>query len=411
MDSLGDSSSSIERSVLLVAPQPFFANRGTPLNVLAMVKVLSESGFHIHLLVYPFGDDVHLPNVTVHRSIRFPFVHSAPIGPSYQKFLLDMLLFCRALLLCFRKKFHLLHGIEEGAFIVGTLGVAFRRPYIFDVDSWMSDQMQTCGIPGAKYLVRFFKWLERFFLTRATLVITVCQALSDKVRAEAPQSTIFQIEDFPLGQSCVSREEEVKKLRSTLADVNEKILVYTGNLESYQGLDLLLEALAEGELSGYPDSSPPRLVLVGGNTRDIERLKSEAEKLGVLKRINFVGAKPVAEVGMYLAAADALVSPRKEGVNTPLKIYTYMQAGVPIVATRILSHTQVLSEANAFLADPTPRSLHEAILRILDPATTAIEERKKRASAARELVEVRYSFDAFRQSLLQAYNEVLTEEK
>ena len=51
-------------------------------------------------------------------------------------------------------------------------------------------------------------------------------------------------------------------------------------------------------------------------------------------------------------ACDILVSPRIRGTNTPLKIYSYLRSGKPIVATDLLTHTQVLSPDVARLVAP-----------------------------------------------------------
>jgi hypothetical protein len=63
----------------------------------------------------------------------------------------------------------------------------------------------------------------------------------------------------------------------------------------------------------------------------------------------FAGERPAAEIPSYLLAADLLVSPRSRGTNTPLKIYQYLRSGKAIVATRLLTHTQVLSDQTAIL--------------------------------------------------------------
>jgi len=54
------------------------------------------------------------------------------------------------------------------------------------------------------------------------------------------------------------------------------------------------------------------------------------------------------------------VSPRSRGKNTPLKIYQYLRSGKPIVATNLLTHTQVLDAAVAELTGPTPKPLAPA---------------------------------------------------
>ena len=86
-----------------------------------------------------------------------------------------------------------------------------------------------------------------------------------------------------------------------------------------------------------------------------------------------------------------LVSPRSTGTNTPLKIYQYLRSGRPIVATRLLTHTQVLSDDTAFLAEPTPDGFAQAILAALgDPARAAAV-----GARAKEVAATRYSDEAF----------------
>jgi glycosyltransferase involved in cell wall biosynthesis len=105
----------------------------------------------------------------------------------------------------------------------------------------------------------------------------------------------------------------------------------------------------------------------------------------------------------WMALASVLISPRCEGENTPLKIYTYMRSGVPIVATALATHTQVLDDATAVLCEPSADALAEAIARlIVEPERAAALAARARAVAERE-----YSADAFRRKLLAAYDWVL----
>ena len=82
----------------------------------------------------------------------------------------------------------------------------------------------------------------------------------------------------------------------------------------------------------------------------------------------FAGQRPAEEIPRFLDAADVLVSPRSTGTNTPLKIYQYLRSGRPIVATRLLTHTQVLDDDVALLTPATPEGFAEGILTaIADP--------------------------------------------
>ena len=55
--------------ILLLAPHPFFQNRGTPIDVLLVLKVLVErENTHVDLVVYNEGEDVELPNLKTYRT-------------------------------------------------------------------------------------------------------------------------------------------------------------------------------------------------------------------------------------------------------------------------------------------------------------------------------------------------------
>jgi len=109
------------------------------------------------------------------------------------------------------------------------------------------------------------------------------------------------------------------------------------------------------------------------------------------------------EMESWMQLSDALVSPRSEGDNTPLKIYSYMKSGRPIVATNRSTHTQVLNDQAAFLAEPEPNSFADAISAALYNKKEALEKSKK----ARKIVEEKYSYPVFKKKLLTAYKETL----
>ena len=141
------------------------------------------------------------------------------------------------------------------------------------------------------------------------------------------------------------------------------------------------------------------LVVIGGSAADIARYGERAAALGLAERVRFAGPRPVSALGGYLAQADLLVSPRTVGENTPMKIYSYLASGRPVLATDIGSHTQALDASCALLVRPDPGCL-AAGLRALaeDPA---LRERLGAAGAAR--ARARYSRDAYRAKLREAY--------
>src|SRR6478672_8485204 len=91
--------------ILLIAPQPFFAQRGTPINVRQMVQTLCEAGHEVHLATYPMGEPVEMPNLTLHRAWPVPGVRTVPIGFSWRKVALDAMLALRVWSLLAGKRF------------------------------------------------------------------------------------------------------------------------------------------------------------------------------------------------------------------------------------------------------------------------------------------------------------------
>jgi glycosyltransferase involved in cell wall biosynthesis len=165
------------------------------------------------------------------------------------------------------------------------------------------------------------------------------------------------------------------------------LVLYTGTFEPYQGLDLLFAAAAH-VARRRPEV---RFVLAGGRADQIEKARHQARAAGSQEVVVFAGQRPAEEIPGYLDAADALVSPRSTGTNTPLKIYQYLRSGRPIVATRLLTHTQVLDDEVAFLADANPVSFGDAVLQALaDPERARAVGRR-----ARQLAETKYSYETY----------------
>jgi glycosyltransferase involved in cell wall biosynthesis len=173
------------------------------------------------------------------------------------------------------------------------------------------------------------------------------------------------------------------------------LVLYTGTFEAYQGLDLLFEAMAIVR-QRRPDV---RLLLAGGKPNQVQHATAAALTAGILDVTLFAGERPAAEIPAFLLACDVLVSPRSKGTNTPLKIYQYLRSGKPIVATRLLTHTQVLSDETAILTGASAGEFAEGILAALaDPARAAAVARK-----ARELADRKYSDEAYVERTRRAY--------
>jgi glycosyltransferase involved in cell wall biosynthesis len=325
-------------------------------------------------------------------------VKSISIGPSILKLAYDFLITAAAVWLVITKKYDIIHGIEEGGFIAVMLCKLFRKASIFDMDSCISKQLYYSGFVNNRFLLRFVENLEKWSLRKCSAIITVCGALSDKARSLFHEANIFQIEDIPISSSNQSINGRTEALKKKLDLVNSLRVIYTGNLESYQGIDLLLDSW-KILCNLAVDSKDYKLVIVGGNENQIARYKQIAVENGLADSIRWVGQRPSEEMGDWMCLSHVLVSPRSEGDNSPLKIFSYMASGRPIVATRLITHTQVLDDSAAFLADADPVSFGKAILEALKDRKLALQK----AERARAVVEQNFSYSVFSKKILDVY--------
>jgi glycosyltransferase involved in cell wall biosynthesis len=169
------------------------------------------------------------------------------------------------------------------------------------------------------------------------------------------------------------------------------VVMYVGNLEPYQGIDLLLHSFVR--VIARTDGAD--LVIVGGAPRDIHAYRGECRRLGIVEHVHFVGPRPIRELATHLAGADVVVSPRLRGNNTPMKLYSYLHSGRALVATDLPTHTQVIDARVAMLAPPEPDAFARALLQVILDG----ELRARLGAAGRRLVEERFTYRAFRERL------------
>jgi glycosyltransferase involved in cell wall biosynthesis len=327
--------------------------------------------------------------------LRPPFVHGVKIGPSLAKVPLDALLALCVVRRALGSHYDVIHSHEEGGLIGVVLAALLRVPHLYDMHSSLPQQLSNFAFSGSRLIRGAFMAIERLLIRASRVVIVICPALLDTVRAIDPQAQVVLIENAPgsaEGDSTAAQGEAVRAAHGLQAPT--PVVVYTGTFEAYQGLDLLFAAMAVV----HRQRPGARLLLAGGKPLQVRQAQAQAKSAGLDAVAVFAGERPASEMPAYLAAADVLVSPRSRGTNTPLKIYQYLRSGKAIVATRLLTHTQVLSDDTAILTDPSPEGLARGILGALDDPRQAAQVGQR----ARILAETKYSYDAYLAKTRQA---------
>ena len=374
--------------ILMIAPEPFFEPRGTPFSEYHRIRALTDLGHTVDLVTYPFGQDVVIPGLRVFRCLRPPFVRHAKIGPSFAKLPLDFLLTFTALRRALIGRYDVVHSHEEGALIGVALAGVLRIPHLYDMHSSLPQQLSNFKFSRSRMLRRVFVAFERLLIRASRVIIVICPHLEETVHEIEPRAQAVLIENAPGPTDAPPSPDAVAAVRREFGlAASTPVVLYTGTLEAYQGLELLMAA-ARQVAAARPDV---RFLLAGGKPDQVARLRDQARAAGVEDVLLLAGQRPAQDIPAFLEAADVLVSPRSRGTNTPLKIYQYLRSGRPIVATRLLTHTQVLNDAVAMLTEPTPDDYARGILALLDdPARArAIGER------ARELADTKYTYAAY----------------
>jgi glycosyltransferase involved in cell wall biosynthesis len=373
--------------ILMIAPEPFFEPRGTPFSEFHRIRALVTLGHTVDLVTYPFGRDVELPGLRIVRCARPPLVTRIGIGPSWAKVPLDAALAWTAFRQSRRATYDAVHSHEEGGVIGVMLARALGVPHLYDMHSSLPQQVANFDFRSGGWLARVLGWSERLMIRRSKAVIVICPDLELTVRGIDRQVPVVLIENAP-GSGRTPEAGSGQDIRRSLGlGETTPIVLYTGTFEAYQGLDLLFAAFKR-VVARRPAA---RLVLVGGEPAQVDAARGRVASLGIGSAVVFTGQRPAEDVPAYLDAATLLVSPRSTGTNTPLKIYQYLRSGRPIVATRLRTHTQVLSDDTAILADATPDALADAIVAALDDPARA----EAVGQRARALADEKYTDEAF----------------
>ncbi len=360
-----------------------------------VLQALSERGAHVDLVTYHEGLDMHHERVTVHRIPRLPGIRNVRPGFSLKKLLCDVAMTLTALRVAYRKRYDVVHAVEESVLIALLFKWLFRCPCIYDMDSSLVKQMieQKPFLGAIAGPLRFW---EKLAVRHAHAVVPVCEALKETVATYRPNKVVV-VQDVSLLPDTVepSSEAWTGSLKASLG-CDGVLVMYVGNLEPYQGIGLLLESFALVR----QQNNQAHLVIIGGERADIEAHRKQASQLDITAHVNFLGPQPVSDLASYLAQADILVSPRIRGNNTPMKLYSYLHSGKALVATDLLTHTQVLNPHVSILAEPSPAAFAQGLLGLINNP----ERRLMLGKAGKKLVEEEYSYTAFRTKLDGLYN-------
>ena len=391
--------------ILFLAPQPFFQDRGTPIAVRLAVQVLSDRNKDsLDLLTYHEGSDVSIANAKQIR-IKPPKILSGYLknirpGISVKKLICDIIFLFTALKLVWKSRknqYNLVHAVEESVFVAALIKLIWKIPYVYDMDSSIAQQLTEKWIL-LKPLQLIFSYLEGLAVKHSVAVVPVCDALAVIANNHGSHDTQI-LRDISLLDLNNDDNVPTQTLKEELNIPNDScIILYVGNLEPYQGCNLLIDAF-----SSIADKFPKaHLVIIGGSEEHLKSAQNRINNLHTETQIHLAGRRPVNRLKNYLLQGDILASPRLRGNNTPMKIYSYLHAGKAILATNLPTHTQVLTNEVALLTAPNVNDYAQGLTTLLSNPELC----KKLGDSAHELAEQKYTFEIFKRDLNALYDRI-----
>jgi glycosyltransferase involved in cell wall biosynthesis len=233
------------------------------------------------------------------------------------------------------------------------------------------------------------------YLQACHMIIAITNGLNDElVRLGVAADKILVAPDGVDLEDFEKITEDQATIRKKLdLPLDKKIIMYAGHLYDWKGADILAEAA--GNFSGNE-----LFVFVGGTEREVAEFKS---KFGNNGNILIVGQVNHELIAYYLKAADILVLPNsgKKVISrlytSPMKLFEYLAAGKPIVASDLPSIREILSDQNSCLVEPdSAEALAAGLKKILSDPVFAGNLGKRSFLEARA-----YSWDLRAKSILK----------
>ena len=344
--------------ILMIAPTPFFSDRGCHVRIFEETKVLQKHKHQVTICTYHNGEDI--PGITTSRITNIPWYKKSEAGPSFHKIYLDIILLFHTLKIAKKMKPDIIHAhLHEGCLIGYFIKKMIRKPLIFDYQGSLSDEMMSHGyFTNSKMIYKIIQVFEKKINNSADLIVTSSQKMAQNLQenGKIPKNKIFFTLDG-VDTDIFIPDNTTEILREKLQlPKNKKIIVYLGLLNEYQGIDCLLKSIVlilkhrtdiHFLIMGFPNQA---------------RYENIAKQLKINDHVTFTGRISYFEAPRYLALGDLAVSPKLSITEANGKLYNYMACGLPAVVFDSPTNREILGDSGIYAKIfGNPESFAEAI--------------------------------------------------
>lgn len=280
-------------------------------------------------------------------------------------------------------------------------------PLFLEVNADLLEQRRLKGVAERGIRRLFALWATRTCFNAAQTIICISADLAEHLqRRWAVEAERLAVLPCAADIDAFYIPEQAEQARDELGLADESVVMWVGGFYRWHSLDLLVESFARVRRS----FSGVKLVLVGdGKTR--AQIEQHVRSKGLEQDVIFTGLVPHARVPRLLAAADVVVAPApainaaRGGTGSPLKLFEYMAAAKPIVATAVKQTTDVIKHGKTgLLVEPENAA---AFAGAIESLLANADVRAQLAENARSAAVKRYSWKTYAQQLEEIYKAAL----
>jgi glycosyltransferase involved in cell wall biosynthesis len=354
-------------NIAVVGACPYPVPQGSQVYLRTTALALQHAGHRVHLVTYGYGLGEDRSGLPLHRAANVPGARRTGAGPSVAKPVQDALL---AATLRRVIRDHAIDVINAHNYEALAIALAItRKPIVYHAHNALADELPHY-FPNKSNAAALGRILDRALPRRADLAVAPHDDLAayliaagcaaDRVRTVPPPIDLDAFTPMPPRQGPAT-------------------LVYAGNLDSYQNLDLL-RPVVERVRAKMPGAE----LVVATAGPDSQRLMQIAEFARVVRRDS------LADILRDLPSDAIFVCPRVSWSGYPIKLLNAMAAGLPIICAQSASHAFTAESDALVVPDNDADAFADAALRLLQDAPL----RARLGAAARAMVETRHAIPA-----------------
>ena len=373
------------RTVLHIAPTPFFSNRGCHIRIKNIIDALATQNIDAIVCSYHLGDTPE--GMDVRRIKSIPGYTKRGVGFSPYKFPADIMLFALCLTVVWKERPKLLYGhLHEGGMIGWALkAVFFLRPMelVMDMQGSLTGELKAYGtFDRFPAVLRVFHWLESMICKMPKMItcssVASRQLLIDEFRLK--ENVSIYLPDV-VGQEFFSLTNGLDLKKELNISPDQKIVIYSGSLLQGKGVDVLYDAMklvchrrhdCHFLLVGYP----------------VEGAKIFVDRNALGERCTLTGEVEYSQLKDFLAIGDIALDPKEqESGEASGKILHYMAAGLPVICFDFPNNRFLLEEYGYYAESVDCNGLAFKI----EQALNQLDLARQRGIALRDLAKGKFS--------------------